>query len=257
MTIAEVFPNPTVKQVIFQITYPNLFFLETKIGDLQVAIMSRFPESKIAYRRLIFGDIGPDFKPEDLPKSENSGTIWQFINPSKQITLSVTNNSLDITSASHKTYNQGASDNFREIIDYVLSPFLKLISIPTINRVGLRYVDECPLPSKTKEILISHYNSIFPTHRFNIEDTINMLFKATIDKHDHYITYIESLKKIDNTYKLILDFDGFALKVNALDLMTTLDKLHLSISHEFENTIKEPVYEYMRQKGVSNVFEPK
>lgn len=248
MAILEVFPNPTVKQVIFQIIYPNLFYSETKMGDLQMAIMSRFPESKIAYRRFVFGDIGPDVKPEDLPKLEKSGTIWQFINPSKQVTLSVTSNSLDIVSASRKTYSQGHSDNFREIIDFVLSAFMKLVSIPTMNRIGLRYIDECPLPLKNTETLNSYYNSVFPTHRFNLEDATDMLFKVTINKNDHSIGYIESLRKVDNSYKLILDFDGFALNINASDLMTMLDKLHNSISQEFENTIKEPVFEYMRQK---------
>ena len=31
MAINEVFPNPTVKKVIFQIRFPNLFFIESKI----------------------------------------------------------------------------------------------------------------------------------------------------------------------------------------------------------------------------------
>jgi len=45
MQINEVFPNPTVKQVIFQIRFPNLFYLESKIGEYQLKIMQRFPES--------------------------------------------------------------------------------------------------------------------------------------------------------------------------------------------------------------------
>jgi hypothetical protein len=39
MAIEEVFPNPTVKQVAFEIRFPNLFYLESKIGELQVKIM--------------------------------------------------------------------------------------------------------------------------------------------------------------------------------------------------------------------------
>lgn len=38
MPINEVFVNPTVKQVIFQVKFPNLFFIESKIGDIQLKI---------------------------------------------------------------------------------------------------------------------------------------------------------------------------------------------------------------------------
>lgn len=51
MVIGEVFPNPTVKQVVFQITFPHLFYMEQKIGELQVKIMRMFPKSSLLYRR--------------------------------------------------------------------------------------------------------------------------------------------------------------------------------------------------------------
>ena len=67
MTINEVFPNPTVKLVAFEIKYPNLFFLESKIGDLQIEIMEQFPESALGFRRqVVFADIGPKAKVEEL-----------------------------------------------------------------------------------------------------------------------------------------------------------------------------------------------
>ena len=47
MSINEIFPKPTVTQVIFQIRFPNLFFIENKIGDLQLKIMKEFPHSKL------------------------------------------------------------------------------------------------------------------------------------------------------------------------------------------------------------------
>ena len=33
MPIHEVFPSPTVKQVIFQVRFPNLFYLESRMGE--------------------------------------------------------------------------------------------------------------------------------------------------------------------------------------------------------------------------------
>ena len=47
MAINEVFPNPTVKQVIFQIRFPALFAMESLVGDLQVKIMDNLPDSRL------------------------------------------------------------------------------------------------------------------------------------------------------------------------------------------------------------------
>jgi len=249
MAITEVFPNPTVKQVVFEIKFPNLFYIENKIGDFQVSILEKFPESAVAYRRLIFGDIGPDAKLEDIPVSEKGNKIWQFITAGKDVRLSITNNSLDMVSTSHKTYNLEGGNKFRELIEFVLTKFYGLVSIPLVNRIGLRYIDECPLPAKETSVLMSYYNSAFPTRRFSFEATVDMIFKVVVDKGDHFLSYVESLKAVDKSYAIILDFDGYAKNVDSKNCLPMLDKLHESISQEFENTVKEPVYAYMRQRN--------
>ena len=82
MSISKVFPNPTVKHAIFQIRFPNLFSMEHKIGDLQLKIMEEFPQSTLLFRRqILFADIGPETKFEDIPSDSDKETgkkIWQF-----------------------------------------------------------------------------------------------------------------------------------------------------------------------------------
>ena len=51
MSLNEVFPNPLVKTVAFQIVFPSLFFLERRIGDFQVTIMKQFPTSHLLIQR--------------------------------------------------------------------------------------------------------------------------------------------------------------------------------------------------------------
>jgi len=249
MSINEIFDNSTVKQVIFQIRFPNLFYMESKIGDLQVRIMQEFPESSLIERRkVIFADIGTNLKPleDDLDK-ETGRKIWQFKSP-KDFQLNVLSNSLDITSQHHKTYNLGDDDKFRDIIKFVLDTFLKVTAIPIINRIGLRYVDECPVPSKDNKSYKSYYNSAFPLNRFNLADAEEMVSIVKTKRGKHYLRYMESLQKVDNEYKLILDFDGYAINIKPPEIYLDItDELHAIISDEFEKTIKEPVYEYMRK----------
>ena len=105
MVITEIFPNPTLKQCVFEIRFPNLFYIENKIGDLQVLIMEKFPESALLYRRqFVIVDKGPEGK-LDVPEEELGRKIWQF-KANEKYELNVLNNSLNITSKSHKTYNR-------------------------------------------------------------------------------------------------------------------------------------------------------
>ena len=126
MTLTEIYPRPTVKTVIFQIRFPNLFYMESKIGELQIQVMERFPESSLLFRRqVLLADVGPEVREEDLPKLDErlGAKVWQFISPNKY-KLNVQSNSLDITSEFHKTYDsQASADRFRDIIEFVLERF--------------------------------------------------------------------------------------------------------------------------------------
>lgn len=250
MAINEVFPNPTVKLVAFEIKYPNLFFLESKIGDLQIEIMEQFPESALAFRRqVIFADISPKTKVEEVEEKmdkEWTTKVWTFKSP-KDFELDVTTSSLVIRSAHHKTYNLEGGDKFRDIIRFVVDKFLQITSIPVMNRIGLRYIDECPIPSKDNSTFKEYYNSAFPLERFNIGDADEMDFKAMVKSGSHFLRYVETLRKENDKYKLILDFDGFASSVKSSDYLKVTDNLHIIISKEYERTIKEPVKQYMRE----------
>jgi uncharacterized protein (TIGR04255 family) len=250
MGIKEVFLNPTVKQVAFDIRFPNLFYLESKIGDFQVQIMEEFPESALLFRRqIVFADMGPAVKIEEVEEKvdkEWATKVWNFKSP-RNFELDVSTSTLVISSLHHKTYNLGVGDKFRDIIRFVVDKFLEVTSIPTINRIGLRYIDECPIPSKDNKTFRAYYNSVFPVDRFNMTDANEMNFKTMVKRGDYFLRYIESLQKVKDDYKLILDLDGFATSINAKDYLAVTDKLHEIISDEYESAIKEPVKEYMRK----------
>jgi uncharacterized protein (TIGR04255 family) len=245
MVIKEIFPNPTVKEVVFEIRFPSLFYIENKIGDFQIKIIKEFPDSNLLFRRqILFADLGPKAKFE-LP--EEAGTkIWEF-KSDKKYSLNLTSNSLYIVSEHHKTYNLEGGDKFRDAIKFALDNFLEVTAIPLINRVGLRYIDVCPLPSKNNETFESYYDSVFPIGRFNIADSSEMFFRTVVKRGDYNLIYMEALQKEKDEYKLVLDFDGFAEKVKSEDCLSVTDKLHEIISDEYEHTIREPVIEYMKR----------
>jgi len=250
MAITEVFPNPTVKQVSFEIRFPNLFFIESKIGELQIRIMDKFPESALLFQRQLLFAVSTE-KIEDLQKKvpqEEGVKIWQFSNPALGYKLDISGSNLAISSTSHKTYNNQQSDNrFRDIIAHVVDPFFRLTNLPTLNRVGLRYIDECPFKEKTTTKFLNHFNSCFATTRFSIEDSIEHQYIAFVKRNEYFIRYVETYNANVNTTSITLDFDGSANNVPSAACLDTTDRLHDIIVEEYEATIKEPVYEYMRK----------
>lgn len=250
MAISEVFQNPTVKHVIFQIRFPNLFYIENKIGEIQMRIMEEYPESKLLFRQqLVFADIGPDVKIDNAneAKEQHSKKIWQFKSPQK-IELNIMSDSLDINSQFHKTYkNPGATHKFRDAIGFVLNHFLEITQIPLISRIGLRYIDECPIFKRDNESFKNYYNSTFPLDRFPIENSDEMLLKAVIRKGEYFIRYLEALRPPNENQAVILDFDAYKNNIKAKDFLTVTDTLHELISEEFERTVKQPLIDYMRK----------
>jgi len=75
-----------------------------------------------------------------------------------------------------------------------------------------------------------------------------MAFAARARRGKYFLTFREALIEESEEPKLILDFDGYAENIKANDCLVVSDSLHDLISAEYEASIKEPVYRYMRKK---------
>ncbi len=246
----EVFPHPTVKQVIFQIRFPKLFFLQSKIGDLQLTLMSRFPKSESVVQRALIMAQGSSESIQELLKdrpSDEDERIWRF-EDDQGVIIEVKLDALTVVSSKHTSYlHQPYS--FRDTLTFVIEAFLKHAPLPTIARVGFRYVDECPFPSLTNDCFRRYFNTCLPVDRFRVEHCTEMVCRSIRAGVDGSIRYAEAIVVRGTQNVLLIDMDAFAEGVPATAIIATADKLHAVVRQEFEATIKEPVLAYMR-KGV-------
>lgn len=252
MAINEIFPNPTVKQVIFQIRFPCLFSIESLIGTYQIQIMEKFPKSELVLsKQFLLGAAPGSGHDKDITEEQDTGVvkkIWKFTTEGGVI-LNVQVDSLDISSTVHKTYkNPKGKERFRDIIEFVLEHFFDVTHIPKVNRIGLRYIDECPVKSKGNVTFRKYYNTTLPLDRFSLKDALEMTFMTRSKRGKYFLTFRESLIEKSGEPKLILDFDGYAENIKSSDCLVVTDSLHDFISDEYETSIKEPVYRYMRKK---------
>jgi uncharacterized protein (TIGR04255 family) len=251
MAINEVFPNPTVKQVIFQVRFPNLFFLESRMGEFQIKVMKDFPKSGLALRRQFL--IADGVRLSDLGKSQDEdhmaeiGKIWNFESETG-IALNVKSDSLDLSSTLHKTYNNTSEPNrFRDSIKKAVDTLLEIAPVPIFSRVGLRYIDNCPVPAANNDAYQTHYNSTLALHRFKLEDAEDITHIAHVRRGTRFVRIKEAFSTTGGKLQLILDFDAYSINVSSADCMAVTDELHDVIIHEFELSLRPPVYEFMRK----------
>ncbi|MCR3907145.1 MAG: TIGR04255 family protein [Tenericutes bacterium] len=248
----ETFNFPTVKLVLFEMKFPHLFSIEKRIGDFQERIMSDFPKSKLGISRsIVFSETGPDGKLVELPDqfSRDTGVkTWVFYSEKNNIRLEVQTNRLILVSKKHKTYNNdGDTPKFRDYLGKTLENFFSIVKVPVLSRIGLRYVDEFPLPELKNEVLSKYYDSSFPLERFSLDTVITgATFNTSVKRKNHNLTYIETLIKKDDELKLVLDFDGFAKNVSPDNCLNIVDELHEIIDEEYFSHVKEPWINYMR-----------
>ena len=77
MTINEVFKNSTVKVVIFQIRFPNLFYIEKIVGDYQLRMSDVFYDTSIVLSKGLHVSLGPTPEVQNI-EDESGLKTWQF-----------------------------------------------------------------------------------------------------------------------------------------------------------------------------------
>ena len=244
----EIYKRPILKTVIFQITFPNLFFMESKIPDIQLELINEYPESSLIINQpVVFANLNQNNKEkEEQPMTQK---IWQF-KSSNGYTLNISSNSLSLTSDVHKTYNNPEGGViFRDVIDQCLNVFGKHIRLPLVNRIGLRYIDEYQLEDRTTINYEEAFNTALSITKFPIDFVQELNVRVVKKVDDCYLIYQE-IFNFNNSRNITLDFDGFKTSIKFDNCLNVTDTLHELISNEFMNTVKQPIIDYMR--GISH-----
>jgi uncharacterized protein (TIGR04255 family) len=271
MANREVFPTPLAKQVILELRFPNLFFIEGRIGEFQIGIMKDFPQAALVHRRnfmVLAGNLDSPEMQEAAKQQQRQSDIekiWQFKSESGT-RVEVSSRTMSLVTEMHTSYTEGGEKSFRAVAQKVLAQFLSLTSLPLFLRVGLRYINECPLFNRTTDTFRDCYNSILPVQKFGLENLSVANCIAVARRGNGQIQHAESLRFAQPpvaghgqiviaqplvSYALILDLDASCENVAAERVLTTADELHEMIAAEFREVIKEPILDFMRKEGAN------
>lgn len=249
MAFSEVFPHPTVKRVIFSATFPEFFGIESAIGSIQTALMGKFPEPKLLFQQSVIFAHGLNPSRTDLAKMkiepEPVHKIWQF-KAEDETTIQVTLNQVTIDSSSHTTYNNAGSEKkFRDTIEFVVKTFLEITGLPLLTRIGLRYIDKCPIPQFNNEVFRKYFNTTLPIDRFPLPSLRELQVVSVVNRSDVVLIFRELLNPQNEPGFLTLDFDGFKERLPSLNYLAATDEVHKVIGDEFQGAVTKEFIEYM------------
>jgi uncharacterized protein (TIGR04255 family) len=240
----EVFSNPSVIEVDYEVRFTPLFYINQKIGDFQLEILDAFPKSSQQVQSSVtFDENGIALKDE----TNKSVLSWTFKTTDSKTKIIVRQNSLIISSTEFKSYDSYPANKFRDIISQTISKFRKHVPIKNFNRIGLRYIDKCPLDELTNEHFCKFYKPIIDINRYHIEDLIDNLSQIRIRKPPHYLLLQTGIKEINGKYQYFMDFDGYAQNIDPNNVMEVSDALRAIVHDEFYLNITEDFKDYMRR----------
>lgn len=252
MAFKQVFKNPTVKQVAFQISFPNFFGMANKIGDYQLKVMEKLPKSSLLIEnQILIASTNPERRIENEPQTKK---IWQFKTLNEDVILNISSDSLEIQSKKHKTYNNAAGEvKFRETINFLVGELLKLIPLISFTRMGLRYVDDCPLPQPLNTgTFAEYYNSFINVSKIVNFDDVDVIDVTTLQRRNGInLRYRETLVRKpveERNLRYTMDFDGQMNDIPASSYLDKLDLIHTEIADLFESVIKQPVINIMENE---------
>lgn len=249
--VNEILARPTVETVIAEFRFPHLLVIEQRMADLQLALLEKFLELRVQFQfNVLIGDPTRLSGPESLPpqirqQAAATSKFWEFDSKEGEI-LRIATNSLSLTSTAHKTYNHdGGGKKFRDLIEYSLSRFLSVVKVPFFERIGLRYIDGCPL-ERDNAAFERWFNVELPIDRYPLP-SVEEMFSATRAKvGDSFLFRQVMIPKPQARDKFVIDYDAYQVSIPTEQALSTLDRLHDVILAEYGKDITQPFLDHMR-----------
>ncbi len=241
-----------LKSVIFRIDFPkvNLNFLERFYSEIQAG----FPfQSKEDVLNVLFQNP----KEEKIEKDDLQTTVWTFHNATKSKKIQISYDNIVIEYQKYSNKEELIKD-----VSVLIPKFIEYAKIETINRLGLRYVNQVDLNEIKKNFTWDKYVSI---------DLLGMLKFVEKDKNSKLTRAIgkvvfkkekadigfnfgvfnsdfpnESIRK-----EFTLDYDAyslFPLSPQEQDIIDVVKTYNIYIENLFESSISNELRKILRKK---------
>ena len=239
-----------LKKVIFRIDFDQAEFSQLK--DFLEKIKKEFPINKEGKGEE--GMINFDFRTKELKQTSNSVVVWDFYNKDKTKKIKIHPKFLFVEYSKYKDSKELLKDM------NIVSSFMKIFKVKTINRMGLRYINEIKLENKDflswnkyiNDKLLCSLNFVASNKKTIARNMGQIVFKEKFgDINFNYGLWNANYPNEINEKIFILDFDGyskFPLDADETNIVELIKEYNQKIENLFESIIKEDLRKILNKK---------
>ena len=230
----EVFPNPSVREVAFEIRFAPRLRIRPEIWRIQEKLAETYPQ------------IGEDNVPQAGGRTIDTYT---FANPSLQRLVKVSQENFIVVFNRYTTFEDFKAEVIAQTLD-----FSKEFDVGTYTRVGLRYVNHIELPTEDGIRLLQRYVNVpIDFERFDPDTVEQLLSEFRLKVGRHRLTIRGALIQVPTGSQqllYILDLDCYGLgRYESSELSDLLDEFHDQIQNQFLEHIKNEYKTIMRRRS--------
>lgn len=212
-------PRPFLKVVVAQVRFPHLYELEEPgelVATIQKELAREYPRALPREEQLVAISIG---SPPPGQRPPGRFGPYRFKSVDDAWLVSLAPDFIAVEASSYEDY-----DVFAEHLERVLLIVAGALAPGTVERVGLRYVNEVPLESPDE------WRALFTSDLLGLaaDDAVagrvvQEAAQLTVSLDDHYLTARHGLALEDSVAKAyVLDLDAFVGPSGSFDVQTIL-----------------------------------
>jgi len=222
----EVFPANPIREVDFEIRFTPRLRVQAEMWRFQESLVAEYPEVGLESALLPNG-------------STLSVTVFQNQLKARVIKVSPQNMALAFS-----TYNR--FEDFKEEVLKRSANFCATFGVASLTRIGLRYVNEIPLPTQQSNSMATYVRAIVDLDRFPLDSIQQFALQVSAKQDDHMILLRTAmLTGPIRTY--ILDIDAYTeTEKPTADIGTLLDRFHDTLQKVFLDHVTEEYKKVMR-----------
>ncbi len=229
----EVFPNPAVREVAFEIRFSPRLRVNAELWKLQEQLVNEYPNTVTESAVL---------QPGSAVLS-----VSVFQNPITGRLIKVSQENVVVAFTKYTCFE----DFKAEVLDKA-EKFCSTFQVERVTRVGLRYVNNIVLqPSEEPAVLLRFVRPLIDFERVDVDSVEHFISEVRVRYGGHFVTlrgaFFPPLADRGRTY--ILDIDCHSdTEQAALGIGQALEVYHNSAQHFFLDHITEEYKDVMRGK---------
>jgi len=224
--LQEVFPANPIREVDFEIRFTPRLRIEAEMWRFQEDLVQDYP------------DVGRETA--ILPNGATLN-ITVFQNPRAARVIKVSSNNMALAFSSYANFEE-----FKDEVQRRTASFCGIFEVSSLTRIGLRYVNEIPLPTQSPESITKYVRPLIEFDRIGLNSIQQFALQVATSNNDHMIL-VRTVMLAGPIRTYILDIDAYTDVIKqASEIPSLMDRFHDSAQRVFLDHVTDEYREVMR-----------